>query len=166
MLLNPSVDWSAIAAALIGIVPATLAALAGIWARGARSEAAAARVQATAANQAVNDVGPGEPKLREMVSDTNSAVLGLQGQVMHLNDSLSGLQSEVRNIQADRSAEARERLTRQASHDRDHASTREALARIDARLAAYAPVVEQWIATHPEIRPTDALDPDDDGGQT
>lgn len=166
MILAQS-DWTAVAVAAIGIIPAALAALAGVWARGARTEAAAARVQATAANQAVNDVGPGEPKLREMVSDTNSAVLGLQGQVMHLNDSLSGLQSEVRSIQADRSAEARERITRQASHDRDHASTRESLARIDARLAAYAPVVEQWIATHPEFRQGDAaLDPDDDGGQT
>lgn len=162
MILAQS-DWTAVAVAAIGIIPAALAALAGVWARGARNEAAAARVQATAANEAVNNVGPGEPNLRQIASDTNSTVLALQTQVMHLNDGFAAMKSEVRRIQADRASEAVERAARQADHDRDHAATRDALDRIDARLAAYAPVVEQWVASHPEIRP---VDPDDDGAQT
>lgn len=95
-MLQQGVDWSAIAIAVIGIVPATLAALAGLWARGARSEAAAARVQATAANQAVNDVGPDQPKLRDLVASTNSNVLELQGSLMDLHTRVAHIEEWIR----------------------------------------------------------------------
>ena len=156
-MLQQGVDWSAIAIAAIGIVPATLAALAGLWARGARSEAAAARVQATAANQAVNDVGPDQPKLRDLVASTNSNVLELQGSLMDIH-------SRVAHIENDRRAEMAEREARQSQHDQAHAETKASLDAIEGRLNAWAPVVEEWIRTHPEIPLRGDLD--DDGGQT
>ena len=156
-MLQQGVDWSAIAIAAIGIVPATLAALAGLWARGARSEAAAARVQATAANQAVNDVGPDQPKLRDLVASTNSNVLELQGSLMDLH-------ARVAHIENDRRAEASESEARQAQHDLAHAETKASLDAIEGRLDAWAPVVDEWIRTHPEIPLRD--DFDDDGGST
>lgn len=145
-------DTALIVVAAITAVPATIAAVAAILSarasRGAREQATGAREQATAANQAVNDVGPDAPKLRDLVADTNAAVLALQ--------------ADVAGIQHDRVQEALERGHRQQEHDEQHRAANQALADIAAQLAAYAPVITEWRRTHPEIRP----DLDDDGGQT
>lgn len=134
-------------AAVFAGLPATIAAIASI--RAAR-QATGANQQATAANQAVNDVGPDQPKLRELVADTNTAVIGLQ--------------ADVREIQADRAREALIRERRQDDHDIEHRQTRGAIEAVAEQLRRYAPVIDEWRRSHPEIRLDEDLD--DDGGQT
>lgn len=129
-------DARVIEAALLGVPVVASAVFAFLAARRSKG----AETQATAANRAVNDVGDDQPKLRDLVLDTNAVVIGLQ--------------ADVQQIQVDRAMELTERNRRQIEHDEEHAKTR-------AVLEQLAPVLEDWRRSHPEIRPDLPADLDD-----
>jgi len=131
-------DATVLAATVVGL-PATIAAFASV--RAAR-QATGAKEQASATNQAVNDVGPGKPRLRD-VADT------IQAGQLEQNERLAAIELAL-NHGAMRMGSIESTVTRLDS-------------KIDQHLAWHQAQIEQG------TRVADAQlaeDLDDDGGQT
>lgn len=91
-----------------------------------------AKVQATQANDAVNNIGPGETGLK---------------------DNVTNILEILEEIQTDRRHEAAMRLTRQIDVDHRMDALEEGYSSISDTINKFEPVIQQWIDTHSEINP-------------
>lgn len=96
---------------------------------------------------------------RDAIDRIETRLDDLDGRLQYLSDGQGDVATSLDAIRDERRDEAKERTERQSVLDGR-------LAALEAGLAGFAPILDEWQSSHPEVRPHIPVDVDDDRGQT